>query len=92
MQAQLEIGLKRFSGTDLPRMSAKRYYRSPLIRSLGRYEACPHRPSTTTNRFQVKCIFPDVPDSGDNGELRTLTQLVLDICEVNGPLYPRCQV
>lgn len=40
---------------------------------------------------QVKNIFPNVPASEDNGELRTLTQLVLDICEVNGLLHLRSQ-
>ncbi|KAF8121342.1 armadillo-type protein [Boletus edulis] len=34
---------------------------------------------------EVKNIYPDVSPSKDNGELRTLTQLVLDLCEEVGP-------
>jgi nucleolar protein 9 len=33
---------------------------------------------------QCRGILPDIPDSSDHGELRNLTQLVLDICQV-GP-------
>lgn len=72
-------------------MFAKRYYLLSLIRSLGRYETSSSSRVTTMNHLQVKGIFPDVPASEDNGELRTLTQLVLDICEVNGLLYPHSQ-
>ncbi|KAF8556263.1 ARM repeat-containing protein [Imleria badia] len=42
--------------------------------------------SDTISR-EVKDIFPDVPASEDSGELRTLTRLVLDLCEEVGPSF-----
>ncbi|KAG8218314.1 armadillo-type protein, partial [Butyriboletus roseoflavus] len=43
--------------------------------------------ATDTISREVKDIFPDVPASDDNGELRTLIQLVLDICKEVGPSF-----
>ncbi|KAI9575034.1 armadillo-type protein [Boletus coccyginus] len=43
--------------------------------------------ATDTISREVKNIFPDVPASEDSGELRTLIQLVLDICEEVSPSF-----
>ncbi|EDR04892.1 uncharacterized protein LACBIDRAFT_303745 [Laccaria bicolor S238N-H82] len=37
---------------------------------------------------ETKGIFPSVPDSPDKGELRTLTQLILDVSEELLPTFP----
>ncbi|KAG6375080.1 hypothetical protein JVT61DRAFT_3865 [Boletus reticuloceps] len=66
---RLEIALKRFSSTDLP---------SHVCQTLLSVAA------DTISR-EVKNMYPDVSPSKDNGELRTLTQLVLDLCEEVGP-------
>ncbi|KAF9246872.1 armadillo-type protein [Melanogaster broomeanus] len=42
--------------------------------------------SGTVSR-ETKGILPEVPNSDNNGELRTLTQLVLDICEEVRPNF-----
>ncbi|KAG1836483.1 armadillo-type protein [Suillus tomentosus] len=36
---------------------------------------------------ETKGIYPSIPDSKDKGELRTLTRLILDICEELAPVF-----
>ncbi|KXN83539.1 Nucleolar protein 9 [Leucoagaricus sp. SymC.cos] len=39
-----------------------------------------------TIQREIKGVYPQIPGSQDKGELRTMTQLVQDICEVNSSL------
>ncbi|XP_006459728.1 hypothetical protein AGABI2DRAFT_202089 [Agaricus bisporus var. bisporus H97] len=41
-----------------------------------------------TIQREMKGIYPRVPDSQDKGELRTMKQLILDICEELLPAFP----